>query len=278
MNSIIDNITKEDSIAEIHLLLDSDIEHEKIVMVVEGLDDTKFINSVCFYKEKIITVQSYSGKIGVTEIMENYNDEKRVIAIRDRDYSNCKEEKGMFYYDYCCLEMMLISSRENFENIYNEYIYPSEMDSETTKEYILEQLKYISLLRKMNEEEELGLELYKIKINNVYDDTINIEKYKHFLNLRNDNFLKRNVELEKRLDTEYSKELDMKELLNITNGHDFCELLAIIAREHKRKGISKENMQSVLRCSYRKEDFSKTELYKKLREYETLNNIIIMKD
>ena len=277
MNSITDNIKKEDIIAEIQLLLDSDIEHEKVIVVVEGLDDTKFLNGIGVDKEKVSTVQSYAGKIGVTEIMKNYNNEKRVIAIIDRDYSNCKEENGIFYYDYCCLEMMLISSKESFENVYNEFIYPSNMDSEETKIFILEQLKYISLLRKINENEKLGIELHRIKINNVYDGIINIEMYKQLLNRRNNGFLEINIEIEKRVNAEYSKKLDIEGLLNITNGHDFCDLFAIIARDHKRKGISKENIQSAIRCSYRKEDFAKTILYKSLKEYEALNNISIIK-
>lgn len=276
MNSILDNITEKDIIAEIQLLLDSDIAHEKVVVVVEGLDDIKFINGMCFNNENVLVIQSYSGKLGAIDIVDNYTEEQRVIAILDKDYSNSTRENNIFYYDYCCLEMMLISSVENFNNLFKECIYPDKLSSEEFKRYLLQELKCISLLRKINEEKNLGIEFYRISINDLYrKNKISIEDFKNQVNERNDRYLETNEEIERQLDIEYNREMDMTHLMEITNGHDFCEILAIESRLHNRKGISRNMIQSMLRCSYRESDFNKTKLYYDLKEYGNTNKIII---
>lgn len=277
MNSILDNITKEDIIAEIQLLLNSDVAHKKVVVVVEGLDDIRFISGMCFNNENVLVIQSYSGKLGAIDIIQNYINEQRVIAILDKDYCTCTEENKIFYYDYCCLEMMLISSVENFNNIFKEYIYPDRLSSEEFKEYLLKQLKCISLLRKINEEKNLGIEFYRISINDLYkNNKIDIKEFKKQINERNNNYLKEHKEIEQQLDNEYNQEMDKTQLLEITNGHDFCEMLAIVSRLHNRKGISRNIIESMLRCSYRESDFYRTKLFQDLKEYGDENKIIIL--
>ena len=267
MNSIVDNITREDIISEIQLLLNADIAHKKVVILVEGLDDIKFIRGMCFNIDNILVIQSYSGKLGVIDIMQNYTSEKRVISILDKDYCNKQGGEKIFYYDYCCLEMMLISSEDSFENIFKEYIYLESLSSIEFKEYLLNQLKCFSLLRKINEEENLGIEFYRISINDLYkNNKINIEDFKDQVNKRNKEILINNKDIETRLDNEYQKKMDMVQLLEITNGHDFCEMFASVSRLHKRRGVSKNIIESTLRCSYRDSDFYKTKLFKELRD------------
>lgn len=274
MNSIVDNITREDIISEIQLLLNADIAHKKVVILVEGLDDIKFIRGMCFNIDNILVIQSYSGKLGVIDIMQNYTSEKRVISILDKDYCNKQGGEKIFYYDYCCLEMMLISSEDSFENIFKEYIYLESLSSIEFKEYLLNQLKCFSLLRKINEEENLGIEFYRISINDLYkNNKINIEDFKDQVNKRNKEILINNKDIETRLDNEYQKKMDMVQLLEITNGHDFCEMFASVSRLHKRRGVSKNIIESTLRCSYRDSDFYKTKLFKELRDYENRNKI-----
>ena len=303
MNSIVDNITREDIISEIQLLLNADIAHKKVVILVEGLDDIKFIRGMCFNIDNILVIQSYSGKLGVIDIMQNYTSEKRVISILDKDYCNKQGGEKIFYYDYCCLEMMLISSEDSFENIFKEYIYLESLSSIEFKEYLLNQLKCFSLLRKINEEENLGIEFYRISINDLYKnpilriefpedvevvninklallydselqgETSSLEDFKDQVNKRNKEILINNKDIETRLDNEYQKKMDMVQLLEITNGHDFCEMFASVSRLHKRRGVSKNIIESTLRCSYRDSDFYKTKLFKELRDYENRNKI-----
>lgn len=269
MNSIVNNITKNDKIAEIQLLLNSDIDRKKTVIVVEGLDDIKFMSSVCNNIDNNLIIQSYSGKIGVKEIMDVYKNEKRVIGILDRDYSQEEINEKIFYYDNSCLEMMLIESNNTFFNIYMEYIYPYEKNFEDFRMLCLNELKYISLLRKINEEEKLGIDFGRMSISNVFNNgKINIVGLKKQINERNNNYLINNVEIEKKIDKEYKCDILYKDLLAITNGHDFCDMVAIFSRNSKRKGISKEIIQMVLRCSYRDDDFKRTKLYENLKKYE----------
>lgn len=277
MNSITDSITREDMIAEIKLLLDGDITHKKVVIVVEGLDDIKFINSMCFDSDNTV-IQSYSGKIGVLDIIDNYKEEKRVIAILDRDYSISTYSDNVFYYDYCCLEMMLISNNDNFANIYNEYVFSNKWDYEKLRLHCLNQLRCISFLRKINWEKSLGINFNKISINNLYNcNEIKMIDFRDMINKRHNSFFIENEDIYKEIQFYYKQEENYEELLNITNGHDFCELLANIARENTGKGTSKEIIQRALRCSYRKEDFCNTMLYKNLKEYEVERGLKIFK-
>ncbi len=277
MNSITANITREDMIAEIKLLLDADITHKKVVIVVEGLDDIKFINSMCFDSDNTV-MQSYSGKIGVLDIIDNYKEEKRVIAILDRDYSISTYSDNVFYYDYCCLEMMLISNNDNFANIYNEYVFSNKWNYEKLRLHCLNQLRCISFLRKINWEKGLGINFKKLSINNLYNcNEIRMIDFEEMINQRYNNFFIENEDLFKEIQFYCKQEENYEELLNITNGHDFCEFLANIARENTGNGTSKEIIQRVLRCSYRKEDFCNTMLYKNLKKYEVERELKIFK-
>jgi len=278
-NSIIDNLTKEDFKASLDLMLSADIEKQKVIILVEGIDDVKFVNGMNFNKENIIVEQSYSGKQGIREIMKFYQQEKRIIAIRDRDYEMENKDKKVFYYDYCCLEMMMLSMDDVFECIYYEYILEKRYKRDILKvRYdLLKQLKYISLTRKINEEKKLGINFTRININSIFSHkNINIIKFKEEVNERCNNFFKMNFNIEREIDNQYKNEMDLEELLNITNGHDFCQLFAKLANKDRKKGISKDIIESNLRCSFKKENFEKTKLYQKLINYQKNERISIL--
>lgn len=265
MNSIIDNITKNDVVAEINLLLNADVLKETIIIIVEGKDDVRFINRMI--DEKQITIlESYSGKNGAIEILNNYIGEKRVLTILDRDY---KEEVNtqIFYYDYCCLEMMLISDLKVFSNLYNDYLYKLKIPADIFRFNMLNELRSVSIVRKVNSDNGLNLNIKAINVNNLLNNSkIEIKELKKTINKTNNDFLKNNTEIENIIDKEYSKKMDIEELLNITNGHDFSNYFAKICRENK-KNATQENIEDTLRCSYRKEDFLKTKLFNSLKQY-----------
>ena len=62
-NSIRDNITKDEIIAEIQLELDADITHNLSIVVVEGIDDVTFFRGKL--AQNVDIKESFSGKDGV---------------------------------------------------------------------------------------------------------------------------------------------------------------------------------------------------------------------
>jgi len=70
-----------------------------------------------------VIYESFSGKNGVDEIIsEPIIENTRVIGLRDKDYLQEVINERMFLYDFSCLEMMLISRDEVFQNICHEFI------------------------------------------------------------------------------------------------------------------------------------------------------------
>ena len=146
-NSILNNLDKDTTISEIKLQLDADIEKKNVFIVVEGQND---ITCLCkFFSDNVVLSESFSGKQGVEEIVSFFNN-SRVIGIRDRDYKLEQESNKIFYYDFCCLEMMLINCDEVFKNLCIEY-YDVKHSYLNFRLFLLSKLKKISLTRKFNE-------------------------------------------------------------------------------------------------------------------------------
>lgn len=116
-DSIRRNETKEDMITTLRMELSADIFHKKSILLVEGSDDVKFAKKVC--DRDVVCYESFSGKEGLGELIEapDIRDE-RIVAVRDRDYCDAGMlPERMFAYDACCLELMLIKSKEVEEGL-----------------------------------------------------------------------------------------------------------------------------------------------------------------
>ena len=160
-DSIRRNETKEDMITTLRMELSADIFHKKSILLVEGSDDVKFAKKVC--DRDVVCYESFSGKEGLEELIENPDIfDERIVAVRDRDY--CDTEmlpERMFAYDACCLELMLIKSKEVEEGLYLTY-YTGNLSQDRMVPNALRQLAPLSLLRKVNEEQKMGIPLASI--------------------------------------------------------------------------------------------------------------------
>ncbi|WP_342419635.1 hypothetical protein [Paenibacillus sp. FSL H8-0168] len=268
-NSVRDNMSKEDIVSEIKLSIGADIKKEYTYLLVEGSDDIKFWRGIT--SEKVLIFESFSGKNGIKEIVEEFFDTNpQVIGIRDKDYESKVIHNRIYYYDYCCMEMMFICSTDAFNSIYTEY-YDGEIPVNELKEKILHQLKILSHIRKLNETKDWGIKINGISINSAFNretkelviDTI-ITK----LNEMNRNFFIHKPEERQCLDDLLMNESTTNELLNITQGHDFLKLFSTYCMKDQGNSISDINISASLRCSYRKSDFEKSLLYFKLVEHE----------
>ncbi|MHB8127198.1 MAG: hypothetical protein ACYDEJ_16510 [Desulfitobacteriaceae bacterium] len=269
-NSIKANLSKDDIISEIKLSLGFDVRREHTFLIVEGNDDLKFWRN--FASEKVTLFDSFSGKEGINEIIQDhFISNPRVIGVRDRDYQCNSIHSSIFYYDYCCLEMMLIKSDEAFFSIYNEY-YSDKYSVNELRDILLKQLQYISMIRKNNEVHRWGIKINGISINDSFDSVkkvMLITKIILKLNEMNSNYFIVNSDKQSQIDLENKIELNSEQLLLITQGHDFLKLFAAFCQKPKVKDASDKTIAASLRCAYRKSDFITTTLYSQLATYES---------
>ena len=145
-NSIQSNLTKDDLIAEIRLTLGADFKREHTVIIVEGEDDISFFNGKL--SSNVDIRESFSGKRGVLEIVSLFSD-SRVIGVCDVDYDTGTPSPQILYYDYSCLEMMLISSDSAFTPFFHTY-YRGKTGFAEIRLKLLQELKWLSCYRKLN--------------------------------------------------------------------------------------------------------------------------------
>lgn len=266
MDSIRQNLTKDVIVAEIKMMLSSDINHELNFVIVEGQDDITFLD------RKIKNVQlyeSYSGKQGVKEVVDFFNNE-RVIGICDKDYDE-EFQNGIFYYDHSCLEMMIVCCDDAFENFVNTN-YHGEKHFSDLRMDVFENLKEISYLRFINARDDLKLNMKGISFYKLFNSELQqLDREKLFNELINSNksLANRNRSTWQEVKELCNKKNDLDTYLNITQGHDFICLFKCFCDYAKvrKKDVSIESLIRSLFTSYRFTDFCETQLYKSLMDY-----------
>ena len=262
-NSIKTNLTKSSTISHIKLLLGADINKENVYIVVEGEDDIKFLRR--YLNSNVIIYESFSGKNGVEEIVQSKNIcSSRVIGIRDKDYCSDDKSKKIFFYDRCCLEMMITEFDKAFNGIYYEF-YNGEMEPYKLKEHILTELFKVSQVRKYNEENKIGINFKGLSFQSIIDDKFKMDEGKFVEQLKKLNSEK-NINFINNIDESIYQNID--NMLDITNGHDFILLFKVICDKSCSKNSANEkHISSVLRGSFSEEFLQETALYRSISDY-----------
>ena len=200
----------------------------------------------------------------------------RVIGIRDKDYCNhIMSADGIFVYDNCCMEMMFIENDNSFRSVYHEY-YNGKTEVSELREKLLSELRYLSYVRKLNEEESWGLIIKGVSINNAIKNKEIIDVEVLSKNIKKINNSAFDEMRDNRVRQLYLEEISTNELLEITQGHDFANLFAAICNMYKKKGVNGRQIESGLRCAYRHSDFLHTKLRKALVLYQERINITFL--
>jgi hypothetical protein len=277
-NSITSNITKEDIIAEIRLTLSADFERKKCIVVVEGEDDYLFFNGKLDSDTEV--KESFSGKIGVQEIVDSCSD-YRVIGIRDHDFDTLSSSSQMLYYDYNCLEMMLISQDPAFYQFCCAY-YIGAVKPLDVRLQLLDGLKWLSFYRKLNSDNGWGINFQGISISRAFDPnskTIQITNLTDQIKRTNPNKVSDISNQLIAVTNASNTPCDLDGYLCITQGHDFLfhfQTLCEAVRPYKSKSPGAAELFRALVCSYNKEDFSNSALYQTLTDYQNQHNLRIL--
>lgn len=273
-NSIKDNLSKEDMISDILLCLGADIHRENIFLLVEGEDDINFLRP--FLADNVFLYEAYDGKNGVEHIVgERFSTNYRVIGIRDRDYQIMPTSDKIFYYDYGCMEMMILKNDSVFKCLYAEY-YKGEESIQQLRIDIFKSLKYLSVVRMYNEREKWGQKIRGISIGSAWDsDRKKIDNMVILNKLNEINGVFFKDDILQKIEKEYEREWTEEDFYSNTQGHDFTTLYAIICNQYKANGVKYTGIEASSRCTFRQNDFTQTNLYKKLSEYEKLHQFRI---
>ena len=264
MDSIRRNLKRQDIISEIRLLCGEDYNKVKTFVIVEGDDDLRFIKNK--FNDNTYGFESFSGCDGVEEIVNFFQSDKRIIGIRDKDYSSLTSgDNKIFLYDYHSLEIMLAMNDESFESICSEFYYGDEKVFDLRKK-VFQKLKYISCFREKNSSEGWEFITENISIDELYRKSelnCNEEIIKEINRPSKNNY---DSEKQSIVEEHYHFVTDLK---LITRGHDFSELFKVICNTSGiEKNIKSKDVELVLRASFTLESFKRTNLFKSLSEYE----------
>lgn len=276
-NSIRDNLSKEDIIAEIRLTLSADITHRKSIVIVEGQDDILFLNGKL--DKDVLIEESFSGKLGVIEIVDSFAD-SRVIGLCDIDYDATLHQPPIFYYDYCCLEMMIISCNDAFSSFCNVYYSGDKTYEELRKEVLVDLLR-MSMYRKKNTELSWGLNFKGLSFPKCYNKKA--EKIEVAIldnNIQRINPGKSQEEFlvyEQIVAESINNDYLLVDLYKITQGHDFINYFkTVISVSRKKSEPSESELFHSMICSYHYENFSDSQLYQALLLYQQYNHLSIL--
>lgn len=253
-------------INKVKLLLNEDIECKRVVVLVEGQTDVEFVKNVlCSH---VVSVETNGKKhfqllLDVEELKN-----KRVIAIRDRDYSDVNlYPERLFAYDHCALELMILSHPIIRKKLGALYIEPLDADKFPLE--IMRAIAPYSLLRQNNEKEALGLTLENGVLSGLNKQSDRLPDMRKLLLRVLDDDIKCNEYLSA------ARNLSDLALWDITNGHDICSVLGKCSYL-ENKCIGEKGYVKLMLLLYRKEDFRSTELYINLNAYQKKEKIIIV--
>lgn len=279
-DSIRSNLTYNSMLNEIRLLLSVPQNKFKTVILVEGQSDIKLLVSLLDMQNTYL-IESFSGKSAILDTMSSrFKDDRRVIGIIDKDYSNEIHNK-IFTYDFCNLEMMIISNNDSF-NYTMFQITNSIYGNLEIREQSLKKLIILSVIRKLNDEYDWGINFERFPIYDYFkkDNCLSLEWVVKILNIKN----KANNITEEKLNIikQKLKDQNENELYNITNGHDFCKML-LHELKFKYSSLSKvasiniNELELFLIMGYNLDYFKKTKLYESISEYQIENSLKIVK-
>lgn len=279
-NSIFSHLTEETTVAEIKMILSSDYKKKRTVVMLEGEDDVKVFR---FLVSKDVTlVKAYGASTTVDKFMpKHFPSEKRVIGIRDKDYQEKKKFERIFYCDYCCAEMMLISDDETFERVCENFYSGNQTPLALRKE-MLRKLFLISVIRKCSHKGKWGLKISDTDLAKVINPDFEPRRAEVIKFINGYNSKSKITPEREKIIAMHRDSGRVEDYLEITNGHDFLEVFRIYcthnSSNNRRRSITEKALGGALRCAYTRDAFRQTSLYEQLLGYGEKNGLFIVRE
>jgi len=286
-NTVTDEVKKlpESKVKEMSMMLSTEKNKGKNIMLVEGPDDRTFYAH--HVSEEHVVFSVLKGCYYMTFILTLVNKDTvlsdRVIGIKDADFDHITGRTNslpnMFLTDTHDWETMTLTE-ESEHNIAIEVLNRSENGLFNK---VMNDLIWYSYLKLYNQVEicEKGLECISFKnfaIKKIYDgdmactvDDCLREVGKHNNNSRHAHFPKATDR--NRIKAEYQ----VPDLLQFTCGHDIVNgvVQRLICCKGKSTDVGEKEVSRILRISFRKELFEQTLLYKAIKNWADAHHTIV---
>ena len=268
--------TRDDAIKEIRLILD--YPKKQTVILLEGKDDKQFWNKMLSENEGsvIAFVESYRGFSALKDLLDQFPNCERVIAVRDKDYSDPGTYPDrMFAYDDCNLEMMLLHRPEVQKGIRQDYEIKDPKERAEIPMKFMRLIAPFSLLRKKCALEDkyrrMNISFGKAGVMKDCGDA----KFPDSAKIA---ALFKCHDLEGEFDSfkNQADALSDEELWNITQGHDLYAILGNVTLDQygnpMREAGFRDNVLKLYYFSY----FTDTSLYAALKMYQDAHDLFIV--
>lgn len=212
------------------------------------------------------------------DILKKFGNCNRVIGIFDRDYDVDIKDEKIFFCDYCNVEMMILSDDRLFsDTLFN--IFSSFIDVCNIRRIILDDLLILSAIRKLNYIEQWGLSFTNLPLKEIIKNKTDLEKIIFFINKKNVNNII-DISRKKFISLEVTAMQNLN-LLNYTNGHDFCHTLLLELKELYKTNRTIQHMNLdelwlLIISGYGKEYFKKSKLYSNILSYQQNHGLKIV--
>ena len=271
------DVTYQDKLNELKLDLRHPNSRGICFILLEGETDVRLFRKLFNLENcKVEHIPGGNPKVeaAVTELLENY---ELVIGIRDADFIHLGNtpysQPNVFLTDYHDIKMTMIAEDEVIKAFTCEYTELPTAKHISVREDICSIIEEISLLKWLNEIENLELAFNNTGFQHLLRPISKINFEDYFSRLLSNspeaktsdiNIIKAKISA---LKTENPNPFQL------CNGHDFIQAFSeFIRQQGKEKGINDSNTASTLRMSYTKEHFYKTKLFTSTKNWADSKN------
>lgn len=272
------DVTYQDKINELRLDISHPNSEGLAFILVEGDSDIRLFRK--FFNLDNCKVESVPGgnpkvEDAVTELL---NKSKLVIGIRDADFIHLNSatytNKNVFLTDLHDIEMSLVAEDEVFSSIVFEFTNLPKAEHNNTRAEIISFIEQISLLKWLNEQENLELHFKEVGFQDLLSFSGEGFDFRTYFNRLIAKSLNTNVDnFEAIVEKMTNLKLRRPNVYQLCNGHDFMKAFASFLKQKGReKSVSENAISSLFRTNYRQEFYQKTNLFKKTNKWsETVN-------
>lgn len=258
-------------------------------LVVEGESDEHFFENILdCSKCKVVNLE---GKAEVKKFIEEQNraNKKGYLGIVDADFEHIdgyeKKIDNIILTDVHDIEMLILSSNPEMRRIYSELtenLIINNFEEKHAKSFIdsvMEAAYEIGLLKMVMKRPQYCVNMKDLFYSDVIDDSfqVNIDELIKRVKKRHHNLYAIKTEVNNAKAKKFDK-------FQVCSGHDVSSILAIsfVSIENdglgygKKKYVSKNQIEEMLRVIYKFEHFLVTKVYSEILAWEKRNDIYIL--
>ncbi len=275
------DISYQDKLNELRLDISHPNSRGRVFVFVEGETDIRLFRKL-FNLDNCKVENIPGGKLKLEECVgELVPNHALIIGIRDADFTHLSTVPytipNIFLTDFHDIEMSLIAEDEVFSSIIFEFTKSPKQAHNVIRGNFFEIIKEISLLKWLNDIEDLRINFKKTGFQDIISFTnnnIDFEEYYRRLLSKSPNANITDIAIVRsKIDALKSSNPNAFQL---SNGHDFIEAFSQFLRvKGTANNVSNEFVASIFRTNFGNDLFAKTLLYQNTKQWADANNCSI---